>query len=41
MEYSRGDKIKVSYGTAIELGLIKGIMKDPPTTGYFFVMMNN
>ncbi|MCQ5340688.1 MAG: radical SAM protein [Candidatus Methanomethylicia archaeon] len=40
MEYSRGDKIKVSYGTAIELGLIKGIMKDPPTTGYFFVMMN-
>ncbi|MEM0286292.1 MAG: hypothetical protein QXW34_04055, partial [Candidatus Methanomethyliaceae archaeon] len=32
--------IRVSYGTAIELGLIKGIQKTPPTTAYFFIINN-
>lgn len=30
--------LRVSYGTAIELGLIKGLQRDPPTTAYFLLI---
>ncbi|MCX8169526.1 MAG: hypothetical protein N3D72_00370, partial [Candidatus Methanomethyliaceae archaeon] len=32
--------LRVSYGTAIELNLIKGLQKDPPTTAYFLLINN-
>lgn len=32
--------VRASYGTAIELGLIKGVQKSPPTTAYFFIIYN-
>lgn len=31
-------RLRVSYGTAVQLGLMRGVLRDPPTTAYIFAV---